>query len=144
MNPLNEQRHRLEVRFLSADMIPEDGVLKMFMTGEQKELDSVRNKLLARFPGQFHAVRSSNHSLEIFSNTSSKGVAVNILRDYYQGKRRIYAIGDSFNDISMLEAADKAFAPADGEETVRRNCHVVCPCSDGSVADVIEYLDSVL
>ncbi len=133
-----------EIRFLSVDRIPQDGVLKMFMTGEQTNLDNVRADILQRFQDQFHAVRSSEHYLEIFSKTSSKGIAVGVLREYYKGNRRIYAIGDSFNDIPMLEASDKAFAPADGEETVRRNCHVVCPCSDGSVADVIEYLDSVL
>ena len=133
-----------EIRFLPVDRIPQDGILKMFMTGEQADLDTVRRDLLNRFPEQFHAVRSGDHYLEIFSKTSSKGIAVQILREHFQGKRQIYAIGDSFNDIPMLEAADKAFAPSDGEESVRQFCRVVCPCDNGSVADVIEYLGSAL
>ena len=133
-----------EVRFLSVHGIPQDGILKMFMTGDRTELDIVRGELLTRFPQQFHAVRSGDHYLEIFSNTSSKGVAVDVLREHFQRKRLIYAIGDSFNDIPMLKAADRAFAPADGEESVHKLCQVVCPCDDGSVADVIEHLEASL
>lgn len=132
------------LRFLPVEEIPREGILKMFMTGDLELLETVRRDLIAHFPGRFHAVRSGDHYLEIFSRTSSKGNALHILREHFQDVYRIYAVGDSFNDIPMLEAADDAFVPRDGEEAARRIGHVVCPCDEGSVADVIELLDAAL
>lgn len=127
-------------QYLPADMLPQEGLLKMFATGESRDLEQARQELLARWLEKFHAIRSGENYLEIFSRSSSKGAAVRALRDYYLGKRKIVAVGDSFNDISMLKAADAAFMPADGEEALREITRTVCPCSQGSIADVIEIL----
>jgi hydroxymethylpyrimidine pyrophosphatase-like HAD family hydrolase len=50
-------------------------------------------------------------------------------------KKLLVCIGDGKNDISMLTGADYAFCPADG--AVAASFPNVCPCADGSVADLI-------
>jgi len=131
---------REEPRYLPADIFPQEGLLKMFATGESEDLEKARQELLTHWPGMFHTIRSGENYLEIFSRNSSKGAAVHTLRDYYQGERKIAAVGDSFNDISMLKAADMAFMPADGEQSLREIARAVCPCSQGSIADVLQIL----
>ena len=51
------------------------------------------------------------------------------------GKKYLVCVGDGFNDISMMDAADFAFCPADG--VIADRYPTVCNCGDGAVADVI-------
>ena len=51
------------------------------------------------------------------------------------GKKILVCIGDASNDLPMLEGADYAFCPADG--AVADRFPNVCPCDDGSIADLI-------
>ncbi len=64
----------------------------------------------------------------------SKGVSALELKEKL-GKKLLICIGDAENDISMLEAADHAYCPAGA--TVGDRYENVCPCEEGSVADVI-------
>ncbi len=52
-----------------------------------------------------------------------------------------FAIGDNYNDIEMLEAADISASPSDGVDEVLKIANFVGGrCRDGAVADFIEYL----
>ena len=51
------------------------------------------------------------------------------------GRKILICVGDGENDVSMLDAADFAFSPADG--VVADRYENVCVCGDGAVADVI-------
>ncbi len=51
------------------------------------------------------------------------------------GRKILVCIGDAENDISMLDAADYAFCPADA--IISNQYENVCTCSEGAVADVI-------
>jgi hydroxymethylpyrimidine pyrophosphatase-like HAD family hydrolase len=51
------------------------------------------------------------------------------------GKKILICIGDAENDVSMLDAADYPFCPADG--ILKDRYPNVCACGDGAVADVI-------
>lgn len=130
-----------EPRFLSPDDLPAAGILKMFITGETEDLEEVRAALTENFPDMFNAVRSSGVYLEIFSRTSNKGKALQYLRSHFGGKRKMIAIGDGFNDVSMFREADGVFVPEDGEERIKSYGTVVCPSGRGAVADVIERLE---
>ena len=50
-------------------------------------------------------------------------------------RENIWVVGDSYNDLSMLEAADHAFCPADS--VIADRFSNVCCCAEGAVADVI-------
>ena len=52
------------------------------------------------------------------------------------------AVGDTYNDIPMLEVAAEAFAPANCIDAVRATgARILSPCQDGAVADLVEILD---
>ena len=59
-------------------------------------------------------------------------------------RKDIYCIGDHKNDIPMLEVSAVPFAPANAIPAVHEfGAHIVSHCSDGAVADVVEYLDKI-
>ncbi len=52
-----------------------------------------------------------------------------------------FAIGDYYNDIEMLKAADVSAVPAEAPEEIKKIVNFVGgSCLDGAVADFIEYL----
>ena len=51
------------------------------------------------------------------------------------GRKILVCVGDAENDLPMLEGADYAFCPSDG--SIADRFPNVCPCAEGSVADVI-------
>ena len=57
---------------------------------------------------------------------------------------RVYAVGDGFNDIEMLVAAECGFVPCNGSaEALAVAGRVVRSNDDGAVAHVIEILDEI-
>ncbi len=59
-------------------------------------------------------------------------------------KGKCYAIGDYFNDLEMIKAADIGAALIDSPDEVKRFADtVVCTAQDGAVADFINYLTNI-
>ncbi|MEE0839211.1 MAG: HAD-IIB family hydrolase [Acutalibacteraceae bacterium] len=60
-------------------------------------------------------------------------------------KGKTFAIGDYYNDVEMLMAADISACPSCSPEDIK-NCvdFVGCPCKEGTVADFIEYLTTAI
>ena len=55
---------------------------------------------------------------EIARRWGSKGDAVSRLKDEL-GMQRVICFGDSDNDLSMFEAADESYAPANANENIK-------------------------
>lgn len=55
--------------------------------------------------------------IDIHHSEASKGAAVDTLRDQLKA-RKVVCFGDSYNDLSMFERADEAYAPANAAEPV--------------------------
>ncbi len=72
-----------------------------------------------------------------------KGVALKKLAERYGlSVNQIYAIGDYYNDIELLQAAGFAAMPQNAPEDLKHLADlVVCSCDDGAVADLIEYIE---
>jgi HAD superfamily hydrolase (TIGR01484 family) len=51
------------------------------------------------------------------------------------GRKYLVCVGDAENDLPMLEGADFAFCPSDGEVAAR--FPNVCPCGEGAIAHVV-------
>jgi len=59
------------------------------------------------------------------------------------GKKHLVCVGDADNDLTMLRGADYAFCPADG--IVADRFPNVCPCTEGSIGDVVyEKIPAIL
>lgn len=78
------------------------------------------------------------HSVPKIVDIHAKGVSkLNAARDLQKamGRKWLICVGDSDNDISMLDGADFAYCPSDG--VVADRYENVCECANGAVADVI-------
>lgn len=59
-----------------------------------------------------------------------------------KGKR--FAIGDYYNDLTMLKNADISGTTTDAPDEIKKEVDFVgCSCKDGAVADFIEYLTEI-
>jgi hydroxymethylpyrimidine pyrophosphatase-like HAD family hydrolase len=78
--------------------------------------------------------------VDIAPKGTSKGEAVSVIRDYY-GDCRIYGIGDSLNDLPLLEAADVSYtfpyAPAEVQAKVTKVVNNICEALEDSMQDKI-------
>lgn len=88
------------------------------------------------------ADRGAMRIIDLQARRASKGAAARALAQRL-GCERLVCVGDGPNDISMLLAADLAFAPADCADSVRALdcCQLVCPCAEGAIAGVVEALE---
>lgn len=92
----------------------------------------------------YEMIFSSDHLLELTARGANKGNMSLLLKDLC-GCGKMFCIGDHANDLSMLRAADRAFAPANAiEEVLTSGAAVVCHSLEGAVADVVEILEREL
>ena len=56
--------------------------------------------------------------LDVHHSDASKGGAVRLLKDML-GLERVICFGDSDNDLSMFEAADEGYAPANANDSIK-------------------------
>ncbi len=90
--------------------------------------------------GNYSPVRSTPQITEVLPRGVSKGSAARRLKDLL-GRKTLVCIGDAMNDLSMLQAADLAFVPADGDAELQEGRFAVCAsCGEGAVASAIERL----
>lgn len=76
--------------------------------------------------------------VDIAPKGTSKGEAVSVIRDYY-GDCKIYGIGDSLNDLPLLEASDVSYtfpyAPAEVQAKVTKVVKNICEALEDSMQD---------
>lgn len=157
-NPMRDdfyRSNRTEFVHVTLDSLPER-ILKVSLLGSFRDLtvrqffsdenprqiarfDEVVARIGAEWP-DLVADRSAQRILDIQVRSATKGAAARRLARRL-GRPLLVCAGDARNDLTMLLEADLAFAPADCDPAVRAaGISLVCPCDDGSVADVIERL----
>lgn len=111
-------------------------------TGPAPEVAAVRT-FLAPFSDIFSAVCTMPTFCEVTRNGISKGTAmVQIAVDCMVLPNKIYAVGDSDNDLSMLQNAAIAFVPENSTPDILQHATIRVRDNDhDAVAHVIEYLD---
>ena len=93
---------------------------------------------------EYELIFSSDHLLELTAKGADKGTMALRLKELC-GCEQLLCAGDHANDLSMLRAADRAFAPANAiPEVLSSGAEVVCHCSEGAVADIVERLEREL
>lgn len=101
---------------------------------ETRRYDQVEAALREQFGDKLTVLRVAPRIIDIHASGISKGNAALELKRK-MGRKLLLCIGDEQNDISMLDAADYPFCPADA--AVAGRYPNVCRCDDGAVADVI-------
>ena len=114
-----------------------DGTLGDMFSGTQEEyarFAELQQFIESRWGDKVDTFLAAPRILDVHAKGVSKGVAAVELKQKL-GKKVLVCVGDAENDITMLNAADYAFCPADG--VIAARYENVCNCGDGAVADVI-------
>lgn len=117
-------------------------LFKALLVEDQEILEQVRDYAQQQDWGdQYEFIFSSSRLLEMTAQGANKGEMVKRLMELYHCKTLICA-GDHLNDMPMLQAADRAFCPANAQpELLAAGCTPVCHCQDGAIADIVEILE---
>lgn len=88
-------------------------------------------------------VATNQNLAELLPAHSSKGTALNKLVEMGLAKReQLVAVGDFYNDLEMIRYAGIGATLTDSPKDLQDIADVlVCPCAEGSLADLVEYLE---
>lgn len=91
-------------------------------------------------------LKTADIYFELTCDGVNKGEGLKFLADHHGiAPDKVFAIGDYFNDLEMLQVAGVSSAIENSPEGVKEAADFVAgPCKDGAVADFIEYLEKRL
>lgn len=120
----------------------------MYLIDEQDRVDEIINNLRsnnfncdfvtssATFGGMFYKVIE-----QCPKNVTKVNGLTYLLNEFKIKKGNFFAIGDYYNDVTMIKTADVGACVAESPDEVRVLADVVCgSAKNGAVADFIEYL----
>lgn len=110
------------------------GTMYDYTPEELADIDRIEKRIQQLWGDKVDTVRPAPRAIDVQAKGASKGRSARELLQR-MGRKILVCIGDGENDVSMLQAADYAFCPADG--VVADRFETVCVCDDGAVADVI-------
>ena len=114
-----------------------DDTFDHFFNGTVEEIafmNEVEEWLIHEFGDQCVITRSADLYIDVQPKGVSKGESALKLKEMLN-RKILVCIGDAENDLSMLDAADFAFCPADAD--IKKHYTNVCRCAEGAVADLI-------
>jgi len=119
---------------------PQEGPLKMLAIAEPKEIDCIRETLKSTFNGSICVANSKPTYLEIIDPTVNKGRALSFLAQKLNiGQQEIMAVGDSNNDLDMIQFAGFGVAMGNASDNVKAAAQAVTLRNDeDGVAEAIE------
>ena len=115
---------------------------KALFVADREALDRVLAFMGERgWSGDYELIYSGDHLLEMTAKGANKGDMALRLKEMC-GCTTLCCIGDHANDLPMLQAADRAFAPANAvPQVLASGAEVVGHCADGALADAIAILE---
>ena len=115
---------------------------KMNLTGQPEQLAPVI-QYLQPYQTVYEMSASNPLFYEITAKGSDKGSAMRYVADIMHVSRdHICAVGDSFNDLPMLRAAARSFAPANADPEILRQADVIVSDNDShALRDVVDALE---
>ncbi len=132
---------QIEQRNLAQILAEEaEGVEKMLVIGEEQDLDVLTTMLCERYSKTIHFTKSKPMFLELTEISVNKGVALASLAELYNIARKdVMAIGDSYNDIEMLEYAGLGVAMGNARTEVQIKADVITGTNqEDGVAQALE------
>lgn len=114
---------------------------KIIVMDEPKPLSKLAQECEARWAGQLYVTLSRPDILEFMHPGANKGAALRWLADRLGVPlQETLALGDSHNDIPLLEAAGLAVAMPGADEITRSMADIVADDAQAPVADVLRRL----
>ena len=124
------------IKFASYGPVRKAVLADMFTCDEadNARFDQLDAFIRERWGEKVEVFRAAPRIIDVHAKGVSKGAAALALKEKL-GKKILVCVGDADNDITMLDAADYPFCPA--ESVVADRYPNVCNCAEGAVADVI-------
>ena len=119
---------------------------KLLFEEEHEKLEEVRGFLEAQgWSGDYEIIYSGRTLLEVTARGANKGGMIRRLADRLGiSMDHVYCVGDETNDISMLTAAARGFAPDNCVDAVRAcGATIVSHAEHDALADVVEILEGL-
>jgi hypothetical protein len=131
-----KENYRIEQTILNDfDDMPDEGLYQFSLgCGSVEEATKKCAEMNERYKGILVTYQNQD-GIDVVSAGCSKGAGIKIVKEKL-GIDHISGIGDSFNDISMLEAADRSFAFDYSPKEVQNKATDVV----GTIADAIDML----
>ena len=134
-----------EFKLYDMSELPKGKYKKVLFTGDSSDIDRLSSDFLRRNSDEndYYFLRSEPGLFELLPKGAKKGIAVKEISEMYGIPiENIYAIGDYYNDATMLEAAGCSCAVFGApKEIIDIADYVSCPCNEGAVADFIDYIE---
>lgn len=113
------------------EMNPEHLFSKLFMGDDEQKLDRFEEVIPDFFKKEYTVLRSGPNSIEILNKKASKGQSLGELADLLNiPQERVMAIGDSGNDIDMVEYAGLGIAMGNAVPEVKAVADVITKDAD--------------
>jgi len=115
---------------------------KLLVIAEEPQLDALAGDIRPAFGAHVNITKSKPHFLEIGHIKATKGLALERLaRSLNLEASQVMAIGDSWNDLDMIEYAGIGVAMANALPEIKEIAdYVTCNNDDDGVAEAIEKL----
>ncbi|WP_310602569.1 Cof-type HAD-IIB family hydrolase [Anaerosporobacter sp.] len=118
-------------------------VNKCIMTGEPEKLAELEKEMQQKYGEQLSIYRSEPFFLEIMPMNVDKANSLEHLLNHLNLKREeLIAVGDGFNDLSMIKYAGLGVAMDNAQEVVKENADKITKSNeeDGVACIIEEYL----
>jgi Cof subfamily protein (haloacid dehalogenase superfamily) len=112
---------------------------KVLAVAREEQLDEIAPGLKSLFGEKLHITKSKPHFLEFSHPQATKGHALEVVAGYYGiAREEVIAVGDSYNDLEMLDYAGLAVVVANARDEIKAKADFVTGANtDGGVARVI-------
>ncbi len=116
------------------------GPTKVLLIGDEQYLDNLQAVLKPHYGARVHITKSKPNFLEFTHPLANKGAALAELAKYYGVSRaETMAIGDSFNDLEMLEYAGLGVAMGNARQEIKARAGYVTAANDeDGVAEALQ------
>ncbi|MBE6963256.1 MAG: HAD family phosphatase [Ruminococcaceae bacterium] len=119
---------------------------KILLEGEHAALEEALAFLRAQsWSAEYELVFSQPHLLEFTAKGADKaGMVRRLAQRLGISMEHVYCVGDEANDLTMLAAAARGFAPSNCAEAVRKSgATIVSHADEDAIAAVVEILDRI-
>ncbi len=112
---------------------------KVLAVAREEQLDEITPELKSLFGEKLHITKSKPHFLEFSHPLANKGHALAMVAGYYGiSREEIIAVGDSYNDLEMLDYAGLGVVVANARDEIKARADYVTSANiEGGVAQVI-------
>lgn len=136
---LNRMMIRETDNFLAEITLP---VPKCLIVGDPTHLISVESELSIQLQGRINVFRSEPYFLELVPQNIDKALSLAVLLGKIGiAREEIIAVGDGYNDLSMIKFAGMGVAMSNAQEPVKKAADYITLSNDeDGVAEVVEKL----